>query len=97
MLLDGKIGSTYNIGGHNEVKNIDVVKTICTLLDDLCSNYLNDLESFESLITFVPDRPGHDIRYAIDASKIKNELGWLPSETFESGLLKTIQWYVANE
>ena len=97
VLLDGKIGSTYNIGGHNEVKNIDVVKTICSLLDDLCPNYLNDLESFESLITFVPDRPGHDIRYAIDASKIKNELGWLPSETFESGLLKTIQWYVANE
>ena len=95
LVLDvGKIGETYNIGGHNEKTNLDVVKTICALLDELVpnSNYI----PHESLITFVADRPGHDVRYAIDASKIEKELGWVPEETFESGLRKTIDWYLAN-
>jgi len=95
LVLDvGKIGETYNIGGHNKKTNLDVVKTICALLDELVpnSNYI----PHESLITFVADRPGHDVRYAIDASKIEKELGWVPEETFESGLRKTIDWYLAN-
>lgn len=88
----GKIGETYNIGGHNEVKNIDVVKCICHILDELQpKDYPH-----ETLITFVTDRPGHDKRYAIDASKIAKELGWYPQETFETGLRKTVQWYLDN-
>ncbi len=90
----GKIGETYNIGGHNEKQNIEVVKTICQILDELKPQANNKL--YDSLITYVKDRPGHDMRYAIDASKIKNELGWVPKETFESGIRKTVEWYLYN-
>ena len=94
VLEKGKLGDTYNIGGHNEKTNIEVVKSICTLLDKLVpdSPYI----PHENLITYVTDRPGHDVRYAIDASKIANDLGWTPKETFESGLEKTIHWYLEN-
>lgn len=97
VLTQGIIGETYNIGGHNERKNIDVVKTICQLLEELVPAKPNGIESYSSLITFVTDRPGHDVRYAIDASKIERELGWKPQETFESGIRKTVEWYLANE
>jgi dTDP-glucose 4,6-dehydratase len=98
----GKIGETYNIGGHNEKANIDVVKTICELLEELVptncySREGGNLKGFESLITYVKDRPGHDVRYAIDASKIERELGWVPEESFETGIRKTVQWYLNNE
>ncbi len=93
----GKPGETYNIGGHNEVKNIDVVTSICRILDRKVTTRPENINRFEDLISFVEDRPGHDIRYAIDASKIKNELGWQPAETFESGLEKTIDWYLENQ
>lgn len=96
VVTEGKIGETYNIGGHNERKNIDVVKTICTLLDELVSDKPNNIQHFSELITYVTDRPGHDKRYAIDATKIANELGWTPQETFESGIRKTVEWYLAN-
>ncbi len=89
-----KVGETYNIGGHNEKQNIDVVKTICTILDNI--NPRIDGQSYTQQITFVRDRPGHDLRYAIDASKINNELGWQPQETFESGIQKTVEWYLNN-
>lgn len=94
----GKVGETYNIGGHNEKQNIDVVNKICELLDELkpaSSTNLN-IKSYRELITFVQDRPGHDLRYAIDASKIKRELGWTPEETFETGIRKTVAWYLEN-
>ena len=90
-----KVGETYNIGGHNEKQNIDVVKTICTILDNI--NPRMDGQSYTQQITFVKDRPGHDLRYAIDASKINNELGWQPQETFESGIQKTVEWYLSNQ
>lgn len=90
-----KVGETYNIGGHNEKQNIDVVKTICTILDNIKPR--TDGQSYTQQITFVKDRPGHDLRYAIDASKISKELGWQPQETFESGIQKTVEWYLANE
>lgn len=90
----GQAGETYNIGGHNEKQNIEVVKTICALLDELQPR--TDQRSYSSLITYVTDRPGHDLRYAIDASKIAKELGWKPEETFETGLRKTVQWYLNN-
>lgn len=90
----GKIAETYNIGGHNEKQNIKVVKTICTLLDELKPR--EDQQSYTSLITYVTDRPGHDVRYAIDASKIASELDWRPEETFETGLRKTVEWYLNN-
>lgn len=93
----GKVGETYNIGGHNERKNLDVVETICELLEELAPNKPHGVAHYRDLITFVADRPGHDLRYAIDASKIARELGWLPQETFESGMRKTVQWYLANE
>jgi dTDP-glucose 4,6-dehydratase len=96
VVLSGTIGQTYNIGGNNEIQNIDVVKRICALLDDLIPEKLNGLSSFSELITYVQDRPGHDARYAIDASKIKNELGWNPKEDFLSGMRKTVQWYLDN-
>ncbi|MFZ4831924.1 dTDP-glucose 4,6-dehydratase [Rouxiella sp. Mn2063] len=97
VVTEGKIGETYNIGGHNERKNIDVVKTICSLLDEMIVNKPNNINKFEDLITYVKDRPGHDMRYAIDASKIANELGWKPQETFETGIRKTVEWYLQNE
>ena len=91
------IRDSYNIGGHNERKNLDVVETICELLEELAPNKPHGVAHYRDLITFVADRPGHDLRYAIDASKIARELGWLPQETFESGMRKTVQWYLANE
>ena len=89
-----KVGETYNIGGHNEKQNIDVVKTICKILDNMKPR--EDGQSYTQQITFVKDRPGHDLRYAIDASKINKELGWQPQETFESGIQKTVEWYLNN-
>ncbi|WP_037034873.1 dTDP-glucose 4,6-dehydratase [Rahnella sp. WP5] len=97
VVTEGVVGETYNIGGHNERKNIDVVKTICELLDELIPAKPNGIAKFSELITFVKDRPGHDMRYAIDASKIEQELGWKPQETFESGIRKTVEWYLNNE
>lgn len=94
VATEGTIGETYNIGGHNEKANIDVVKTICRILDEL-KPQLNTVK-YESLITFVKDRPGHDLRYAIDASKIGLALGWKPEETFESGIRKTVEWCLNN-
>jgi len=94
VLEKGRTGEVYNIGGNSEKTNLEVVRTICTILDELVTPA--DRESYTSLITFVTDRPGHDQRYAIDASKIKRELGWAPRETFESGIHKTVQWYLDN-
>ncbi|QGZ28999.1 dTDP-glucose 4,6-dehydratase [Stutzerimonas stutzeri] len=96
VVSEGKVGETYNIGGHNEQKNIDVVRGICALLEELAPRKPDGVARFEDLITFVKDRPGHDLRYAIDACKIERELGWVPQETFESGLRKTVQWYLNN-
>ncbi|MBD8220450.1 dTDP-glucose 4,6-dehydratase [Pantoea agglomerans] len=96
VVSEGKVGETYNIGGHNERKNIDVVKTICTILDELVADKPKGVEHFADLITHVTDRPGHDMRYAIDASKIALELGWKPQETFETGIRKTVEWYLNN-
>lgn len=94
VVTRGEVGETYNIGGHNEKRNLEVVETICALLDELKPAV--DGCSYKELITFVKDRPGHDRRYAIDASKIERELGWKPQETFESGIRKTVQWYLDN-
>ena len=94
VLAKGKLGETYNIGGWNEKANIEVVKTICNILDALKPKA--DGKSYAEQITFVKDRPGHDRRYAIDASKLKRELGWGPSETFDTGIKKTVQWYLDN-
>ncbi|MEH0093544.1 dTDP-glucose 4,6-dehydratase [Vibrio metschnikovii] len=96
VVNEGAVGETYNIGGHNEKTNIDVVKTICSLLEELAPNKPTGVTYYQDLITYVKDRPGHDIRYAIDASKIERELGWTPQETFESGIRKTVQWYLNN-
>ncbi len=95
VCLKGLPGQTYNIGGHNEKQNIEVVKTICTILDELKPR--SDGKKYSEQITFVADRPGHDMRYAIDAGKIERELGWKPAETFETGLRKTVQWYLDNK
>ncbi|UVE72645.1 dTDP-glucose 4,6-dehydratase [Shigella flexneri] len=92
VVTEGKAGETYNIGGHNEKKNIDVVLTICDLLDEIVPKE----KSYREQITYVADRPGHDRRYGIDADKISRELGWKPQETFESGIRKTVEWYLAN-
>lgn len=96
VLCKGVVGETYNIGGHNERKNIEVVNAICGILDELRPNRPGNISSYQELITFVDDRPGHDVRYAIDASKIQQELGWVPEETFESGIRKTVEWYLNN-
>jgi dTDP-glucose 4,6-dehydratase len=96
VVFNGKPGETYNIGGRNEIKNIDVVLKICSTLDLLVPNKLNQLKSFSELITYVKDRPGHDVRYAINANKIIKELDWEPHEDFESGIQKTILWYLDN-
>ena len=97
VMTEGETGETYNIGGHNEKQNIEVVKTLCGILDELVPEKRSaGLDSYSDLITYVEDRPGHDIRYAIDASKIDRTLGWVPDETFESGLRKTVQWYLDN-
>lgn len=93
----GEIAETYNIGGHNEKQNIDVVKTICELLEELAPNKPAGVEEYQDLITFVTDRAGHDVRYAIDASKIAKELDWTPQESFETGIRKTVQWYLDNQ
>lgn len=97
VVTEGEVDETYNIGGHNEKANIDVVKTICTLLEELVPNKPEGVNQYFDLITYVTDRPGHDVRYAIDASKIERELGWKPEETFESGIRKTVEWYLNNE
>jgi dTDP-glucose 4,6-dehydratase len=96
VALNGKIGETYNIGGHNELQNIDVVKTICAILDELVPSKLDGIEKYEQLITYVNDRAGHDARYAIDATKIAEKLNWTPHETFETGIKKTVEWYLTN-
>ncbi|RRN01647.1 dTDP-glucose 4,6-dehydratase [Bibersteinia trehalosi] len=97
VVTEGAVGETYNIGGHNEKANIEVVRTICALLEELVPNKPAGVAKYEDLITYVTDRPGHDVRYAIDAAKIGRELGWTPQETFESGIRKTVEWYLANE
>ncbi|QTN47559.1 dTDP-glucose 4,6-dehydratase [Ectopseudomonas mendocina] len=96
VVSEGKVGETYNIGGHNEQKNLDVVRAICALLEELAPQKPAGIARYEDLISYVQDRPGHDLRYAIDASKIECELGWVPQETFETGLRKTVQWYLDN-
>ena len=95
VLTTGTVGETYNIGGNNEIKNIEVVTTICSLLDEISPK--EDGSQYSDLITYVRDRPGHDFRYAINANKINSELGWSPQESFETGIRKTIQWYLDNE
>lgn len=95
VVTEGKVGETYNIGGHNEMQNIDVVKTICQVLDEIHPS--TQRHHYAELISFVEDRPGHDLRYAIDASKIEQSLNWKPVETFESGIRKTIEWYLNHQ
>lgn len=97
VVTEAKVGETYNIGGHNEQKNIDVVKAICELLEELSPNKPAGVEYYLDLITYVTDRPGHDLRYAIDASKIQKDLGWVPEESFATGLRKTVEWYLNNQ
>ena len=98
VATEGVVGETYNIGGHNEKRNIDVVRILCALLEELAPEQKPaGLVKYEDLITFVKDRAGHDVRYAIDASKIERELGWTPEETFETGMRKTVQWYLDNK
>ena len=95
IIEKGEIGETYNVGGNHEIKNINIVKTICNILDNIRPS--ENLKSYQELITFVKDRPGHDFRYAIDSSKLQNKLGWSPKETFETGIRKTIDWYLDNK
>ena len=94
VMKEGKVGETYNIGGNCEKANIEIVRTICSLLEELAPNKPEDVARYEDLITYVKDRPGHDVRYAIDSTKIQYELGWQPQESFESGLRKTVEWYI---
>jgi dTDP-glucose 4,6-dehydratase len=96
VVTEGEVGETYNIGGHNEKTNLEVVQAICDLLEEFAPDKPSGIGKYQDLITFVKDRPGHDARYAIDASKIERELGWVPEETFDSGLRKTVQWYLDN-
>ena len=97
VALNGKIGETYNIGGYNKVKNIDAVKKICRILDKFHPSKIKGVSKYEQLINFVNDRPGHDQKYAIDATKIKKKLKWKPEETFETGIKKTVKWYLQNK
>ena len=97
VMTDGIVGETYNIGGHNEKTNLSVVEAICELLEELAPHKPEGVGYYRDLISFVKDRPGHDARYAIDGSKIKRELGWVPEQTFETGLRKTVKWYLDNE
>ena len=97
VVTEGELGETYNIGGHNEKANIEVVKAICSLLEELVPNKPEGFSQYQDLITYVTDRPGHDVRYAIDASKIERELGWTPEESFETGIRKTVEWYLSNK
>lgn len=97
VVTSGIVGESYNIGGHNEKTNIEVVKTICALLEEMVPNKPAGVEHYADLITYVKDRPGHDMRYAIDTTKIERELGWKALETFESGIRKTVEWYLNNE
>lgn len=96
VVKEGAIGETYNIGGHNEKRNIEVVEVICELLEELAPTKPVGVAEYRQLITFVKDRPGHDVRYAIDASKIETDLNWTPAETFKSGIRKTVEWYLNN-
>lgn len=96
VVSKGAVGDTYNIGGHNEKTNLEVVRSICAILDELRPVHPEGVSKYEELIVNVEDRPGHDQRYAIDASKIQNELGWVPKETFETGIRKTVNWYLEN-
>ena len=97
VVSEGNVGETYNIGGYNEKTNLSVVEAICELLEELAPNKPEGIAHYRDLISFVKDRPGHDTRYAIDGSKIKRELGWVPEQTFETGLRKTVKWYLDNE
>ena len=97
VVTEGKVGETYNIGGKNEKANIDVVREICCLLEELAPNKPKNMVKYEDLISYVKDRPGHDLRYALDITKIEHELGWKPKETFESGIRKTVEWYLNNK
>lgn len=96
VAVHGRVGETYNIGGHNEKRNLDVVRSICAILEELAPAKPAGVDQYADLITFVEDRPGHDRRYAIDAGKMSSELGWRPQETFDSGLRKTVRWYLEN-
>lgn len=96
VATQGKLGETYNIGGHNEKTNMEVVETLCGILDELVPHHPAGIMQYRELITHVTDRPGHDLRYAIDADKIERDLGWRPMETFETGIRKTVEWYLAN-
>jgi dTDP-glucose 4,6-dehydratase len=97
VVTEGKVGETYNIGGHNEMVNIDVIKTLCGLMEEMVPNKPDNVNRYFDLVSFVKNRPGHDVRYAIDAGKIERELGWKPEETFESGIRKTVEWYLNNK
>ncbi len=97
VVTSGVVGETYNIGGHNQRKNSEVVYSICDLLEELAPNKPQSVAKYHDLITYVKDRPGHDMHYAIDAGKIERELGWRPQETFESGIRKTVSWYLHHE
>jgi dTDP-glucose 4,6-dehydratase len=97
VALNAKVGETYNIGGNNEIKNIEVVSKVCDILDELVPSKLNGMSSFNELITYVKDRPGHDVRYAINANKIVKDLNWRPKEDFNSGIQKTVEWYLDNK
>jgi dTDP-glucose 4,6-dehydratase len=96
VVTEGAVGETYNIGGHNEKTNLEVVHTLCSMLDELLPNHPGGINKYSELITHVADRPGHDLRYAIDSTKTKQKLGWVPDETFETGIRKTVEWYLAN-